>query len=31
MAEYMLEELRRLEAGDQTRYGVTPAMLETMA
>lgn len=31
MAEYMLEELRRFEAGDTTRYGVTLKMLETMA
>lgn len=30
MAAYMLGELQRLEAGAPTRYGVTPAMLETM-
>lgn len=31
MAAYMLGELQRLEAGAPTRYGVTTAMLETMA
>ena len=31
MAEYMLEEFRNFAAGRPTRYGVTLAMLETMA
>lgn len=31
MAEYMLEELKRFEAGESARYGVTLKMLETMA
>ena len=31
MAEYMLEEFRNFIAGRPTRYGVTLAMLETMA
>ena len=31
MAAYMLGELQRLESGAPTRYGVTTAMLETMA
>lgn len=31
MAEYMLEELHRYESGENTRYGVTLKMLETMA
>ena len=31
MAEYMLDELNRFEAGEKTLYGVTMKMLETMA
>lgn len=31
MAEYMLEEARRLEAGEPLRYSVTEEMLKTMA
>ena len=31
MAEYMIEEFGRWSAGEQTRYGVTLQMLETMA
>ena len=31
MSLYMLEEFRRLIAGEPTRWSVTPKMLETMA
>ncbi len=31
MAEYMLEEFRRVEAGEAAHFAVTPKMLETMA
>lgn len=31
MAEYMIEESRRFTNGEETRYEVMPAMLETMA
>lgn len=31
LSEYMLSEYRRVAAGEETKYGVTPKMLETMA